>query len=233
MTNRSSTPLRASSDNKGKTRPHTLILILVGLTAVFYLPFWVKVRIPSTGIDSGMDIGVPSPESFNTHSYAKGSGRRTNALGPSLLIKDNEKISGQFLELEERIRYLETKLNAYLAFTSDPFLGTKSPAKCKNEKLIKDIACPKNVNCEVDNQMVCLDTFPHLQGVGGKDAPTNSTKQKDCVVYDFGIRKSPEYGLAFSKAPFNCQVAGFDPSPISIEWWKNNEKKNTSRSSRV
>jgi hypothetical protein len=43
-------------------------------------------------------------------------------------------------------------------------------------------------------------------------------------MYDFGIRADPWYGLAFAKAPFNCQVVGFDPSPISIEWWKKEEQ---------
>jgi hypothetical protein len=36
--------------------------------------------------------------------------------------------------------------------------------------------------------------------------------------------QSPEYGLAFAKAPFDCQVVGFDASPVSLKWW---EKKRT------
>jgi hypothetical protein len=212
------------------------MMILIGLTVVFYLPVWVKVHknAASTGIGSGMDVGVPPLEFFIAQSHAKGSDRRINAVGPRLRIKDNEKPSGELQELEERIRYLETKLNAYLAFTSDPFLGIKYPAQCNNKRPIKELACSTST-CELDDQVVCLDTFPHLQGykqdlsglrgVHTKDTATASTQQKDCVVYDFGIRESPEYGLAFSGTPFNCSVTGFDPSPISHEWWKRNQAK--------
>jgi hypothetical protein len=56
-----------------------------------------------------------------------------------------------------------------------------------------------------------------------KNAMMKQTAEKEpCVVYDFGIRESPEYGLAFAHDPFQCDVYGFDPSPISIEWWNKN-----------
>jgi len=123
--------------------------------------------------------------------------------------------------LVDRVQYLETKLNAYLAFTSDPFLANKAPAKCTKSVMIKEIACKEDENCAVDDQLVCLDTFPVIGGTPSKI----SNSKKNCVVYDFGIRESPEYGLAFAKTPFDCQVVGFDPSPVSVEWWKK-EKDN-------
>jgi hypothetical protein len=76
--------------------------------------------------------------------------------------------------------------------------------------------------------MICLDDFPNSGGLleTAKNVVTSSQQQKlPCVVYDFGIRESPEYGLAFAQDPFQCEVYGFDPSPISIEWWKKNQNE--------
>ena len=125
-------------------------------------------------------------------------------------------------DLVNRIGYLETKLNSYLAFTSDPFLANKAPATCQNAVMIKELACQSDESCALDNQSVCLDQFPVIGAGTEKSEATSATRitTKNCVVYDFGIRESPEYGLAFAKAPFNCQVIGFDPSPISVKWWE-------------
>jgi len=121
--------------------------------------------------------------------------------------------------LERRLQYLETKLNAYLAFTSDPYLANNAPAKCNKSVDIKSIACEEGAQCAIDNQNVCLDTFPVA---GSSDI---KSEKKSCIVYDFGIRESPEYGLAFAKPPFDCEVVGFDPSPISVTWWKDKGKE--------
>jgi len=138
-------------------------------------------------------------------------------------------------DMEDRIKYLETKVNSYLAYTTDPFLRTKISTKCKNMEWIKDIACKKNKKCALDNQQICLDDFPTVfdndNDNGSSSSVLRSTtnknnkknKPQECVVYDFGIRESPEYGLAFAER--NCETIGFDPSPISIEWWKNNKNK--------
>ena len=142
-------------------------------------------------------------------------GTQTNGNKSSNVMED---------KVADRIRYLETKLNTYLAFTSDPFLANKArPAICSNAVMIKKIACQTDERCELDDQSVCMDQFPAF-AVGMEESatpPENSSANKNCVVYDFGIRESPEYGLAFAKAPFNCQVIGFDPSPISVTWWEN------------
>jgi len=121
--------------------------------------------------------------------------------------------------LEDRIRYLETKIDSYLAYGKDPFLSMKMPATCKVEMSIKKIACPGNNKCELDNSNICLDDMPFALGGGDK---TTKKKNDNCVVYDFGIRESPDFGMAF--AP-HCDVVGFDPSPISVKWWKTNQKK--------
>jgi FkbM family methyltransferase len=149
-------------------------------------------------------------EGLDVISVTSGSSSNTS---PSISKNDED--------LADRVRYLETKLNAYLAFTSDPFLANKSPAKCQNAVAIKELACVKDQRCELDDQLVCMDNFPAIGGsTKANDAANTSQKKKNCIVYDFGIRESPEYGLAFAKAPFDCQVVGFDPSPVSLKWWE-------------
>lgn len=158
-------------------------------------------------------------------------------------------------DLEDRVHYLETKLNAYLSFTSDPFLSAKESAKCEHRVMIRDIACAKEketgrvLPCELDDQSICLDQFPNAilpvvvvataqknkeEGGGGEPPSSSSSsassiaQQKEkipCVVYDYGIRRSPEFGLAFANEPFQCHVFGFDPSPITVQWWKEKEQE--------
>jgi hypothetical protein len=84
--------------------------------------------------------------------------------------------------LQDRIQYLETKVNSYLAYTSDPFLSTRTPVKCKNMEFIKNIAC-KDKDCALDNQSICLDDFPNvfnIDGLDNKDSSSlrNSNKKK-------------------------------------------------------
>ena len=136
-----------------------------------------------------------------------------------LNVGDLSSSTRRFRELEDRIQYTETKLNAYLAYGKDPFLSMKLPAKCKRQSSIKQLACPKNPTCAVDNSVLCLDDLPYdANGDDGK----KKRKKKDCVIYDYGIRESPEFGLTFSQ---QCDVVGFDPSPISVQWWKDKREK--------
>ena len=114
-----------------------------------------------------------------------------------------------FQKLQQRIRYLETKVDSFMAYHKDPFLSQKTTANCEKKTFLKDIACQENPNCAMDNSNLCMDDLPFKVG--------DETPKKGCVVYDFGIRESPDFGLAFAK---QCEVVGFDPSPISVEWWK-------------
>mmetsp|Transcript_11403 Transcript_11403/g.32847 ORF Transcript_11403/g.32847 Transcript_11403/m.32847 type:complete len:366 (-) Transcript_11403:373-1470(-) len=127
--------------------------------------------------------------------------------------------------LQDRIHYLETKVDSYLAYTKDPFLSLKTPATCSQQIYIEDIACPgKKSPCEIDNSLICIDNLPYEleNNANGTKAKPKSRKKNDCVVYDFGIRESPDFGLTFTK---QCDVVGFDPSPISKQWWKNKGKE--------
>jgi len=101
--------------------------------------------------------------------------------------------------LRRRIRLLENKLNSYLSFGSDPFMSSRASVRCRN-------------STEFDEWMTCLDDFP-------PSAP------KGCVVYDFGIRKNPEFGAILSKEPYRCQVFAFDPSPETRKWYLESQEE--------
>ena len=122
----------------------------------------------------------------------------------------------EFQKLQERIRYLETKVDSYMAFHSDPFLSQKEVIKCEHQSPIKQIGCKGNPTCALDDQVICLDDLPYKVG-----QDETGPRKQGCVVYDFGIRESPDFGLTFAK---QCDVVGFDPSPISVDWWKNSQK---------
>jgi len=144
----------------------------------------------------------------------------TNIVAFGSPVTSSDSLKEETRQLRERIQnlessnsYLETKMNSYLAFKKDPFLSNKKPATCIKSINVVKIACQGIAAsaCGVDNLDVCLDDLPYQIGEDSKG------KKDNCVVYDFGIRTNPEYGLAFAK---QCDVVGFDPSPISIEWWK-------------
>lgn len=217
-----------------------LTALLLIATGAVYLPLWLhthhltsdSIAFHGSGGDGGGWLSSSSSSSSASHYHLRqlGSRRRTNAaLGhPLSAASSSSSSSWELKALEDRIHYLETKLNSYLAFDSDPFLRLKTPAKCQQLRKIKDLACTKKEQmtpngCALDNQSVCLDNFPAAPPslLSGGSTSSDSSGRADCIVYDFGIRESPEYGLAFLKEPFGCEVVGFDPSPISVKWWEN------------
>ena len=95
--------------------------------------------------------------------------------------------------LADRLARLETITKGALNWHRDPFVGVTKATTCKEERA-------------VDEHYVCMDRFP-----------TASTQR--CVVYDFGIREQPAFGLELATAFPHCEVHAFDPSPVSIAWW--------------
>jgi FkbM family methyltransferase len=106
----------------------------------------------------------------------------------------------------DRMRTMELKLNTYLAYNSDPFFWNKLTATCQNASHLTEF-CQDDVCRQSELMKVCLDDFPY----------------NDCVVYDFGIREEPQFGVIFALPPFNCQVYAFDPSPITQKWFETNQ----------
>ena len=145
---------------------------------------------PRAGSLSRGVVGLERTERAVSTTFSAGSSSNDN---------DNSKV-------EDRLHMLESKLNAYLGFNSDPFLWTRKSVTCKNMTMMREYChLTASGNCD-DLMPVCLDGF----------------RYNDCIAYDFGIRKQPEFGEIFSKPPFNCQVFAFDPSPITKEWYEKN-----------
>jgi FkbM family methyltransferase len=122
--------------------------------------------------------------------------------------------SQKYQDLNKRLQRLETKIDTYLAFNTDPFLSTRTSVQCKNKTKLKEY-CPlilgenyREIDCNLA-QYICLDDFPY----------------QNCTVYDFGIREEPEFGLILAGPPFNCHVYAFDPSPITQKWYQSERAK--------
>ena len=111
-------------------------------------------------------------------------------------------------DLQHRIEQLESKLNTYMAFDSDPFLNNKITSKCRNMTNLSTYCHkPNQKDCSMGDMKLCLPDI----------------RLNDCTVYDFGIREEPDFGVILSKPPFNCQVFAFDPSPITKAWFERNK----------
>ncbi|KAI2489884.1 methyltransferase [Fragilaria crotonensis] len=115
-----------------------------------------------------------------------------------------QRIQNNSITFQDRLRMLETKINAYLGFNSDPFYWAQRATTCIRQSALNEY-CPHPEKCDLI-MPICLDNF----------------RYNDCIMYDFGIRTQPEFGVILSKPPFNCQVFAFDPSPITKAWYENN-----------
>ena len=146
------------------------------------------------------------------------------------------------LDLEERLRYLEMKTNAYMnwgnwydldsqvdenickhttnlvefdpacdADGKDGVIGDREATP--SERSARDEKCPG-----LFDHWVCLDYFPPKL-----DTLPPKPNAAPCLVYDFGIREQPQFGMVMAKH-FKCEVHAFDPSPVSTAWAKDNLK---------
>ena len=123
-------------------------------------------------------------------------------------------IDGSPMSIEERLRYLELKANAFMQFGTDPFFqALKTSKSCKNMSNLEEWGCKAGDNCNgLYDHWVCLDQLPN---VGTK---YEASANPPCLIYDFGIRSQPHFGEVMARK-FGCEVHAFDPSPISKEWW--------------
>ena len=180
---------------------------------------------------------------YNRTNLRKQSTRKTNRL--TLNHLDNESIvplprdSGRVLNLEERLRYLEMKFAARISFgIKDPFVGSSENQKaCDRSSDLLEFGCTENhpyngYTAEFNkcpgyfDHRVCLDTFtPLLKSSSEKNK--GKKKSPPCLVYDFGVRDMPSFGITMAQT-FGCEVHAFDPSPVSVKWWES-ERPNAAR----
>ena len=104
--------------------------------------------------------------------------------------------NGEALPIADRLRLLELKVGGFTNWAKDPWFGQRVSARgeagCKAWSDLEVYGCsPKKQTCPgLYSHAVCLDRLP-------APVPYNQTAplRPDCVVYDFGIRKNPEFGL--------------------------------------
>ena len=136
---------------------------------------------------------------------------------------------GVELSIEERLRYLELKTNAFIGFGTNPFFGAKVQASlCKTMSTLKEFGCKLGWEGVNDANSECSGLFDHNVCIDNLPKPRTklelNKKQNDppCLIYDFGIRAQPQFGAVMART-FGCEVHGFDPSPVSTNWWKSDE----------
>lgn len=171
---------------------------------------------------------------YNRTNLRKQSTKKTTRL--SLNHLNDESIvplprdSGRVLNLEERLRYLEMKFAARISFgIRDPFVGSdENRTACDRSSDLLEFGCTENhpyngykvstPKCPgYFDHRVCLDSFTPINS----SSKNNKGKKKSppCLVYDFGVRDMPSFGITMAQT-FGCEVHAFDPSPVSVQWWE-------------
>jgi len=150
-------------------------------------------------------------------------------------VKIPSSVDGTQISLEERVRYLELKVNAFMNFGSDPYFGlSERPHHCRTTSSLQEFGCKAGLegvpsahnvkqNCPgLFDHVVCLDQLPPPGTTHKVKEVDDEDKQPPCLVYDFGIRAQPQFGASMAR-DFGCEVHAFDPSPVSTEWWSSKD----------
>eukprot|EP00037_Helgoeca_nana_P017474 m.165644 g.165644 ORF g.165644 m.165644 type:complete len:422 (-) comp24007_c1_seq1:318-1583(-) len=201
---------------------------------VWCLAATLKIMLPQSGAGHEGAVGlVAGPRArVPPHQPDSASSRDStaSALPPWALDERNVRIprdeTGAVLPSAERLRLLELKLGGVSNWAKDPWFGQRvsSAAVCKKESDLAEFGCPPKQACPgLYSHKVCLDNLPRPAPYG-KRAPL----RPDCVVYDFGIRAQPEFGLIMAES-FGCTVHAFDPSPVTTQWFKANTEENAQK----
>jgi len=101
------------------------------------------------------------------------------------------------------------KTSALIEFDPNCNSGNTDPNRVEEEAMHHK--CPG-----LFDHSLCMDNFP-------PKTPPPNTKGK-CLIYDFGIREQPEFGVTLADY-FGCEVHAFDPSPVSTKWAEDNLKE--------
>lgn len=178
----------------------------------------------------------PPPSSFRRNIRLGLRSKAGLSLDDTTNVAIPLRADGKPLSLEERLRYLELKTNAHFNFGTHPFFGSKMLSKCKEQSDLRKFGCVPGQdmynpnaanpgqNCPgLFDHVVCLDHLPKPKPFDSPEVQLNG-KQAPCLIYDFGIRKQPQFGQVMAKV-FGCEVHAFDPSPVSTKWWESDESK--------
>ena len=143
---------------------------------------------------------------FLAHGWINGP-RHEQGANSSFDIKDDANVAllSPIMSEQQRIRIMELKLNAFINWSKDPTFANVPNSHCENQSRLIEFD-PQHSGWY--GHMVCLDSFS-----------SPATDGKPCLVYDFGIREQPHFGQIMA-LHFGCEVHAFDPSPVSVDWFK-------------
>jgi hypothetical protein len=126
----------------------------------------------------------------------------------------------------ERIDHIEEKFNGMLNWVGDT-----------NEWCVVSANCTKKL-CALENGPMTLFNGPGHLRVEKKgqweqclcadntpwevNQPAVPKDQAACIVYDYGIRREPDFGVQFARA--GCHVYAFDPSPTTKKYMEGDFK---------
>lgn len=200
------------------------VLLMVNMLLVAILIHWNMAAFEAINSDVDLDDRRLGMDRSSTHLNDE-----TNVPIPT----DKH---GNQLSLEARIRYLELKTNSFMNFGSNPFFGlVANPSLCQKSSTLQEFGCKagregvhgNNLKCAgLFDHEVCLDELPK-PGTKQESPEAGGKKNSDdppCLIYDFGIRAQPQFGATMAR-DFGCEVHGFDPSPVSIDWWDSDGAK--------
>jgi hypothetical protein len=140
---------------------------------------------------------------------------------------DGESLATQGLKarttsLEARLAYLEQKTNAFMSWVDDPRLSQREEYNCVDERRVGE-DCGR---AECHSFFVwCCQHAAVADAFSERMPPSSAASMRGQAiarpVYDFGIGRSPEFGLEMAeKWPRRCEVHAFDPSPDSLAWFR-------------
>lgn len=181
---------------------------------------------------------------FKKINYDRDTANRSDdrLISPPSLLHDETNVPiptdkyGNQMSLEERVRYLELKANAFMNFGTDPFFASKTKLSvCRKDTDLTEYGCKigmegvnesnEKTNCPgLFDHKICIDGLPEPGTTHEFKQGENQDRDPPCLVYDFGIRAQPQFGATVARV-FGCEVHAFDPSPVSTQWWKSKDAK--------
>mmetsp|Transcript_1018 Transcript_1018/g.1200 ORF Transcript_1018/g.1200 Transcript_1018/m.1200 type:complete len:441 (+) Transcript_1018:60-1382(+) len=232
-------------------RPVWVLLLIAFFCAIQNVLFFVVVNNDEPLQISNLPI-VPHPQHTRVRRRKLVNGTRVTPQLAKLNDETNVAIPTRYdsnkeqehtsLSIEERLRYLELKLNAGLNWgVKNPFFGLEvapDARPCRQQSNLEEFGCTNGWDwlepydaknhprwcAGLFDHTICLDDLPPpLKKLsGGTYRYADPKKRQKCLVYDFGIREQPQFGVVMAKT-FGCEVHAFDPSPISLSWWNSND----------
>jgi len=169
--------------------------------------------------------------SNNQPSVSSFKENKNHFLNDETNVRIPRHVNGQQMTDAERLRYLELKVNAHLNFgVHDPFFGnTAKPNLCMRSSELGEFGCQQGwegydgQDCAgLYDQNICLDDLPSPRTDPFESLSPQAIDNPECLVYDFGIRKQPQFGAVMART-FGCEVHAFDPSPVAMDWWNSSQ----------